>query len=78
MRVSIKQLKERINTINCYTNYKYNIKLWATTGCGVDLKINEEWQSDLLNNGKKFTNKEAMQLLDKKFNKEIRKIILEQ
>ena len=71
-RSTIKQLEQRIDTINGLTNNKYDIKLWTTTGCGVDISINGEW----LAKDKNFTNKEAMQLLDDKFNDEIRKIII--
>jgi hypothetical protein len=74
MRISIKQLEERIETINSLTNNKYNIKLFATKGCGVDICINGEWQATDLKNH--FTNKEAMELLNKRFGKEIRSIIL--
>lgn len=72
MRISAKQLEERINTINRLTNNKYNLKLWNTTGCGVNISINGKWQKNNM------ANIEAMKLLDKKFNKEIRKIVLEQ
>jgi hypothetical protein len=74
MRVTIKQLEERIKTINGLTNNKYELKLHTTTGCGVDISINGEYQADNLN--RLFTNKEAMELLDKKFSKEIRQIIM--
>lgn len=74
MRITIKRLEERINTINSLTNNKYEIKLFKTTGCGVDISINGEWQST--DNEKHFTNKEALDLLDRKFNKEIRQIIM--
>lgn len=74
MRITIKQLEERINTINELTDNKYNIKLFSTTGCGVDICINGEWQAADLK--KHFTNKEAMELLNKKFSREIRNIIL--
>ena len=70
MRVTIKQLDDRIETINKLTNYKYKIHLYKTTGCGVNIVINNEFLSE-----KNLSNKEAMILLDKKFNKEIRNII---
>ena len=71
-RITIKQLEQRIDTINGLTNNKYEIKLWQTTGCGVDISINGEWQSK----DKNFTNKEAMDLLNSKFGDEIRQIII--
>lgn len=71
-RISIKQLEDRIRVINSLTNNKYEVKLWVTTGCGVDISINGEWQSK----DKNFTNKEAKKLLDSKFNEEIRKIVI--
>lgn len=74
MRITIKQLEDRIETINGLTDNKYNIKLFVTKGCGVDICINGEWQSTDLKNH--FTNKEAMELLNKRFGKEIRDIIL--
>lgn len=74
MRITIKQLEERIKTINELTNNKYELKLFITTGCGVDISINGEYQADNLN--RLFTNKEVMDLLDKKFNKEIKQIIM--
>lgn len=72
MRISVKELESRINTINELTNNKYQLKLFTTTGCGVDISINGEWQKSNM------ANKEAMQLLNEKFGKEIRKIMLEQ
>lgn len=78
MRISIQRLKDRIRVINSYTNNKYNIKLWETTGCGVDISINGVWQRDELNKKRNFTNKEAMELLDSRFNDEIRTIIMKQ
>ena len=73
MRITIKQLEERIKTINSLTNNKYKIHLYKTTGCGVNIVINNQFQSE-----ENLTNKEAMDLLDKLFNKEIRKIIMEE
>lgn len=73
MRVTIKQLQQRINTINGLTNNKYNVKLFVTQGCGVDISINGEYQAT--NSERHFTNKEAMEFLDKRFNDEIREII---
>ena len=70
MRVTIKQLEDRMETINKLTNNKYKIHLYKTTGCGVNIVINNEFINE-----KNLTNKEAMDLLDKKFNKEIRNII---
>ena len=70
MRVTIKQLEDRMETINKLTNNKYKIHLYKTTGCGVNIVINNEFVSE-----KNLSNKEAMDLLDKKFNKEIRNII---
>ena len=74
-RVTIKQLEDRIETINGLTDNKYNIKLFVTKGCGVDLCINGEWQATDLNNH--FTNKQAMEILNNRFSREIRNIILE-
>ena len=73
MRITIKQLEERIKTINDLTNNKYKIHLYKTTGCGVNIVVNDQFQSE-----ENLTNKEAMDLLDKLFNKEIRKIIMEE
>ena len=47
--------------------------LYKTTGCGVNIVVNNQFQSE-----ENLTNKEAMDLLDKLFNKEIRKIIMEE
>ena len=74
MRITVKQLEERIKTINELTNNKYEIRLFTTTGCGVDISINGEYQAK--DSIKHFSNKEAMELLDKKFSKEIRNIML--
>lgn len=73
MRITIKQLQERIDTINYFTNNKYDIRLFVTTGCGVDISVNGEWKAT--DDKNHFTNKEAMEFLDKTFNKEIREII---
>ena len=73
MRITIKQLEERIKTINGLTNNKYKIHLYKTTGCGVNIVVNDQFQSE-----ENLSNKEAMYLLDKLFNKEIRKIIMEE
>jgi hypothetical protein len=70
MRITIKRLEERIDTINGLTNNKYNIHLYKTTGCGVNIVVNGEFQTE-----ENVSNKEAMEILDKKFNKEIREII---
>ena len=75
MRISIKELKDRIETINSLTNNKYELSLYTTTGCGVDIKINGIYQAELLHTDRLFTNKEAMQLLNNKFGKEIREIV---
>ena len=73
MRITIKQLEERIKTINGLTNNQYKIHLYKTTGCGVNIVVNDQFQSE-----ENLSNKEAMDLLDKLFNKEIRKIIMEE
>lgn len=75
-RITIKQLEQRIDTINGLTNNKYELRLYTTTGCGVDIKINGVFQSEVLNNNKNFTNKEAMDLLNSKFGDEIRQIVI--
>ena len=74
MRITIKKLEEKIERINWLTKYKYDIKLFVTKGCGVDISINGEYQST--NSEKHLTNKEAYELLDEKFSKEIRQIIM--
>ena len=73
MRITIKQLEERIKTINDLTNNKYKIHLYRTTGCGVNIVVNNQFQSE-----KNLTNKGAMNLLDKLFNEEVKKIIIEE
>lgn len=81
IRVTIKQLEDRIKTINGLTNNKYQLRLGTTTGCGVDISINGEWQAEKVNGFSKdnsiknFTNKEAMAFLNKMFGNEIREII---
>lgn len=77
MRISIKQLRDRINTINSLTNYKYNIRLYETTRCGVDISINGEYQTEKNNLKRLYTNKEAMKLLNNIFGLEIREIVKE-
>lgn len=77
MRISIKQLRDRIDTINGLTNHKYNIRLYETTKCGVDISINDEYQAEKNNLKRLFTNKEAMELLNNTFGLEVRKIIKE-
>lgn len=77
MRISIKQLRDRIDTINSLTNYKYNIRLYETTGCGVDISINDEYQTEKNNLKRLYTNKEAMELLNNTFGLEIREIVKE-
>lgn len=74
MRITIKRLKEKIETINYLTNYKYDITLFVTTGGGVDISINGEYQAT--DSEKHLTNKEAYALLEKRFSKEIREIIM--
>lgn len=75
-RVSIKQLEERIDTINSLTNYKYDIHLYTTQGCGVDLKINGKYISEEINKQDLLSNKEAMEYLNNSFGKEIREIVI--
>lgn len=70
MRITIKQLEDRIATINSLTNNKYNIHLYKTTCCGVNIVVNNEFKSQ--NN---MNNKDAMTLLDNLFEKEIRQIV---
>ena len=75
-RISIKELESRVRVINSYTNNKYDLRLYTTTGCGVDIKINGVFQTEELGMNRNFTNKEAMKLLDDKFSAEIRNIVL--
>lgn len=76
LRISTKKLEDRIKTINNYTNNKYDIRLHTTTGCGVDLKINGTWITEELGIERNLTNKEAMEILSERFDKEIRNIVL--
>lgn len=69
MRITIKQLENRINTINSIL--KTNIRLYKTIGCGVQLVINNEFVGDNL-----ISNKEAMEYLDKTYNKQIREWLI--
>ena len=77
-RISTKELEDRIKVINDYTNNKYDLRLYTTTGCGVDIKINGKFQTEELKMNRNFTNKEAMKLLDDRFSKEIRSIVIAQ
>jgi hypothetical protein len=72
MRITIKQLEERIRLINSLTRNKYKIHLYKTTGCGVNVVVNGEFQTE-----KNISNKEAMKLLDEMFGDEVRKIVRE-
>ena len=71
-RVSIKELKSRIDLINDLLGT--DIRLLTTTGCGVDLKVNDEWVSK--NDKNHLTNKEAMTYLNDKYGEQIREITI--
>lgn len=73
MRITTKQLEERIKTINYFL--KTDITLYKTKCCGVDLRIEGEYVSKQFND-KLLTNKQAMEYLDKKYNQKIRELII--
>jgi hypothetical protein len=76
-RISIKALESRIDTINGLTDNKYELRLFTTTGCGVDIKVNGKWvTSDEMHIERNLTNKEAMEYLNNRFGQEIREIVI--
>lgn len=69
-RITEKQLESRIKVINSYTNNKYNIKLQRMLDYYLIVNGKEI-------NEKQWNGKQVMEYLDKTFNDEIRKIVIE-
>lgn len=74
VRITIKNLEDRINTINSLLGK--DIRLWKTTGCGVDIKIDNHWISEYFAD-KNLTNKQAMAYLDREYGEAVKKRIIE-